>query len=83
MHNFEEELGSYPFPKQALVLRVCSTSLLKTLWENEKLLVTHRLYKYSIILDVTFLEKKSMVTLANGVWQEGPGTSGLFHPTLL
>ena len=29
-----------PFPKQALVLRVCSTILLKTLWEKEKLLVT-------------------------------------------
>ena len=30
-----------PFPKQALVfLHVCSTSLLKTLWEKEKLCVT-------------------------------------------
>ena len=28
------------FPKQALVLHVCSTSLLKTLWEKEKLLIT-------------------------------------------
>ena len=27
----------------ALLLRVCSTSLLKTLWENEKLLVTSNL----------------------------------------
>ena len=32
--------GTLPFPKQALVLRVCSTSLLKTLREKEKLLVT-------------------------------------------
>ena len=29
-----------PFPKKACFLRVCSTSLLKTLWEKEKLLVT-------------------------------------------
>ena len=29
-----------PFPKQTLFLDVCSTSLLKTLWEKEKLLVT-------------------------------------------
>ena len=37
---------------------------------NDKL--KHKLYKYWIILDVTFLEKKSMVTLANEVWQMGP-----------
>ena len=30
---------SYPLPKQALFLGVCCTILLKTLWENEKLLV--------------------------------------------
>ena len=29
-----------PFPNKPLFLRVCSTSLLKTLWEKEKLLVT-------------------------------------------
>ena len=29
-----------PFPNKPWFLRVCSTSLLKTLWENEKLLVT-------------------------------------------
>ena len=29
-----------PFPKQSLVLRVCSTSLLKTWWEKEQLLIT-------------------------------------------
>ena len=29
-----------PFPNKFLVLRVCSTSLLKTLWEKQKLLVT-------------------------------------------
>ena len=29
-----------PFPNKPLFLRVCCTSLLKTLWEKEKLLVT-------------------------------------------
>ena len=29
-----------PFPNKPWFLRVCSTSLLKTLWEKEKLLVT-------------------------------------------
>ena len=29
-----------PFPNKPWILRVCSTSLLKTLWEKEKLLVT-------------------------------------------
>ena len=31
---------SNPFPNKPWFLRVCSTSLLKTLWEKEKLLVT-------------------------------------------
>ena len=30
----------HPFPNKPLFLRVCRTSLLKTLWEKEKLLVT-------------------------------------------
>ena len=30
---------SQPFPIKALILRVCSTSLSKTPWEKEKLLV--------------------------------------------
>ena len=30
----------HPFPNKPWFLRVCSTSLLKTLWEKEKLLVT-------------------------------------------
>ena len=33
-HNFN------PFPNKPWFLRVCSTSLMKTLWEKEKLLVT-------------------------------------------
>ena len=30
----------HPFPNKPLFLRVCSTSLMKTLWEKEKLLMT-------------------------------------------
>ena len=29
-----------PFPNKPWILRVCTSSLLKTLWENDKLLVT-------------------------------------------
>ena len=32
-----------PFPNKPSFLRVCSTSLLKTLWEKDKLLVTSNL----------------------------------------
>ena len=31
--------GTKPFPNKPLFLRLCSTSLLKTLWVKEKLLV--------------------------------------------
>ena len=34
------KLGINPFPNKPWFLRVCSTSLLKTLWEKEKLLLT-------------------------------------------
>ena len=34
------EMSINPFPNKPWFLRVCSTSLLKTLWEKEKLLVT-------------------------------------------
>ena len=33
-----------PFPNNPWFLRVCSTSLLKTLWEKEKLLVTSNFF---------------------------------------
>ena len=36
-------LSVNPFPNKPWFLRVCSTSLLKTLWEKEKLLVTNNL----------------------------------------
>ena len=35
-----------PFPNKPWFLRVCSTSLLKTMWEKEKLLVTSN-FSYS------------------------------------
>ena len=34
------ENAGYPFQNKPWVLRFCRTSLLKTLWEKEKLLVT-------------------------------------------
>ena len=33
-----------PFPNKPWFLRVCCTSLLKTLWEKEKLLVTSKFF---------------------------------------
>ena len=39
--NFKSTKGGLnPFPNKPWFLRVCCTSLLKTLWEKEKLLVT-------------------------------------------
>ena len=44
---------------------------------------THKLSWCWIIQVVTFLEKKSMITLASEVWKMEPNTNNLFHPTLL
>ena len=39
----QDKVGFFnPFPNNPWFLRVCSTSLLKTLWEKEKLLVTSK-----------------------------------------
>ena len=38
-HLFSK-IGINPFPNKPRFLRLCSTSLLKTLWEKKKLLVT-------------------------------------------
>ena len=35
----EERVNPNPFPNKPCILRVCSTRLLKTLWEKEKLLI--------------------------------------------
>ena len=40
VHIFHVQRIFIPFPNKPWFLRVCSTSLLKTLWEKEKLLVT-------------------------------------------
>ena len=37
------------FPDKPLFLRVCSTSLLKTLWEKEKLLLTSNFYFFQSV----------------------------------
>ena len=43
--------GINPFPNNSLLLRVCSASLLKTLWEKEKLLATSN---FSFFLSVFY-----------------------------
>ena len=56
-----------PFPNKPLFLRVCSTSLLKTLWENEKLLVTsnfsfsHNVFCSFLELSAIFIQSKIVV----------------------
>ena len=42
-----------PLPNNSSVLRVCSTSLLKTLWEKEKLLVTSNFSFPKVLLQET------------------------------
>ena len=44
-----------PFPNKPWFLRVCSTSLLKTLWEKEKLLVTSN-FSFSLSVFYPFVE---------------------------
>ena len=57
----------YPFPNKPLFSRVCSTSLLKILWEQEKLLVTSNFsFSHSIfypfgLLSAIFIEFKIVV----------------------
>ena len=41
-----------PFPNKPQFLRVCSTSLLKTLWEKEKLLLTSNFSFFQCFLPV-------------------------------
>ena len=56
-----------PFPTKPWFLRVCSTSLLKTLWEEEKLLATsnfsffHSVFYSSGELSAIFIESKIVV----------------------
>ena len=56
-----------PFPNKSLFLRVCSTSLLKTLWEKERLLETsnfsfsHSVFYPVITLSAVFIKFKIVV----------------------
>ena len=44
-----DKVGLNPFQKKPWFLHVCSTSLLKTLWETEKLLITSNFsFSYSV-----------------------------------
>ena len=68
-----ENLSFNPFPNKPWFLRVCSTSLLKTLWEKKKLLVTsnfsfsHSLY-YLLGEISTIFNKYEMVVCQLKVW---------------
>ena len=46
LNLFEEDPANFlnPFPNKPWFLRACSTSLLKTLWEKKKLLVTSNFF---------------------------------------
>ena len=48
-----------PFPNKPWFLRVCSTSLLKTLWEKEKLLVTSN-FSFSHSVFYKFVEHSAI-----------------------
>ena len=57
-----------PFPNKPWFLRVCSTSLLKTLWEKEKLLVTSN-FSFSHSVFYPFEEPSSIfIKFENIVW---------------
>ena len=57
-----------PFPNKPLCLRVCCTSLSKTLWEKEKLLVTSNFsFSHSVfypfgLLTVIFIKSRIVVS---------------------
>ena len=64
-----------PFPNKPWFLRVCSTSLLKTLWEKEKLLITsnfsfshHVFYPFGE-LSAIFIKSKVVVCKLFLVWK--------------
>ena len=58
-----------PFPNKPWFLRVCSTSILKTLWEKEKLLISSNFsFSHSVFylfeeLSVIFINFKSVACL--------------------
>ena len=56
-----------PFPNKPLFLRVCSTSLLQTLWEKEKIAITNNnFYSHSILYpfrDISTIIMKSEIVV--------------------
>ena len=54
-----------PFPNKSYILRVCGTSLLKTLWEKEKLLVIARnpLFGKGVITEITHETTTCLIAL--------------------
>ena len=74
IHAFLELINYNPFPNKPLILRVCSESLLKTLWEKEKLLVKSN---FSFSYGIFYLLENSLpfslnlkLLSANSFWLE-------------
>ena len=67
--------GLNPFPNKPWFLRVCSTNLLKTLWEKEKMLVTSNFsFSHSVFysfgeLSASFIKFKIDRSLKFVVWE--------------
>ena len=56
------EIALNPFPNKPCFLCVCSTSLLKTLWEKEKLLITSN-FSFSYIIFYLFEELSAILII--------------------
>ena len=67
--NLNDDIIINPFPNKPLFLRVCSTILLKTLWEKEKLLITSNFsFSHSVFypfeeLSAIFIKFKNVVCI--------------------
>ena len=62
------QISFNPFPNKPMFLRVCSASLLKTLWEKEKLLVTSNFsISHSVFLPFHQVKNCRLQTLS--VWK--------------
>ena len=56
--SFDDDFN--PFPNKPWFLRVCSTSLLKTMWKKEKLLVTSN-FSFSHTVFYQFVELSTIL----------------------
>ena len=60
---FERQITSLnPFPNKPLFLPVCNTSLLKTIWEKEKLVITSNFCFFQSIFNLFLKKEKILVS---------------------